>query len=670
MFKINNGILFASIIALAFLVVSVFTISDYGISWDEPIHFMRGQGYLHYFLTGEIKYDTVPENRSYYQNDQLTAKYFLESDSGHPPLNGIFAAFSNYVFFQKLEILGDVESYHVFNIITATLLIFIVALFAFETFGFFASLASGLSLSLYPLFFGESRFNIKDPPEAAFFGLTIYAFWRAINSWSWKWLILSAVGFGLGLGTKFNILFLPFILIPWAIYKVFILDRRNLNLSGMKGKIKTKRNFLLALIISPVIILLIFVGSWPFLWTNPVSNLLEIFGFYKQIGTGFNYQTIQYYSTFGFNFYPILWIIFTTPPFILFLTFVGIIAVAFNFKTKNGAAILWVLWLIIPVIRVTLPNSSIYGGVRQIMEYIPAMALISGLGAVSLKMWLTKQFKVSEKLLLVLLLIGFLQILQVLIQLHPNENVYFNQLIGGLHGAKENNIPSWGNSFGNAYHQAMRWINRNTPKDSNLALIQGTGLNIYKPGLREDIRFNNLTWSGINRQGEYLLELTHQSAVRAYPYAWDYVERVLVPVYEVKVDGVAIAKVWKNDLKNSRFKFQTEEKNIKTTVESNAKKKYLMITLTDTVYLTRIAIKYPSDNCDKPVGAVSLSLDGSSFTFEPDSYPNEFVTEPDKKPNTIYQYFAVPRARFIKFEDKSENSCLFKSLSITVKGFE
>lgn len=660
MFKKRPGVFFALAFALTFFLVSLLTLSDYGISWDEPIHFMRGQGYLHYFFTGEQEYKTLSGSRSYYQNNQLTAKYFLESDSGHPPLNGILAAFTNYVFYQHLGILGDVESYHLFNVLTATLLIFIVCLFAFETYGLFASLVAGLALSLYPLFFGESRFNIKDPAEAAFFGLTIYAFWKAVNIRSWKWLILSAIGFGLGLGTKFNILFLPFILIPWAAYKIFFLDR---------GKLKLDKKFILAFLISPVIVLIIFIGSWPFLWADPFYNFLEIFGYYKQIGTGFNYQTAQYYLRFGLNSYPALWIVYTTPPYILFLALVGMVASVFSLKRKDGAVLLWLLWFLVPIIRVTLPGASIYGGVRQIMEYIPGMALIAGLGAVSLKDWVMKKFpRIDKNLLMVILVLGFMQIGLVLIKMHPNENVYFNSFVGGLAGAKEKNIPSWGNSFGNAYQQAIIWLNENSEPNSKVALIQGTSVNLYKDNLREDIIFNNVSWSGSLRKGEYLLELTHQSPIKAYPYAWDYVDNALDPVYEVKVDGVAIAKVWKNDFEHSKKQFQKSEEIFIPKVE--IKDKELLLEFNEKVILTKITISYKSEDCELPVGSAAFSLDGATYAPLPEPFPNEFVTEPDIKPDTIYYYFPVTEAKFVKFINKSEESCLLDNPSIEVEGFK
>ena len=658
----KKGLLFSLVVSMGFFLVGLFTLSDYGISWDEPIHFHRGQGYLHYFLTGEKEFTTIGDRPSYYQSTELPAKYFFEEDSGHPPLNGILASLTNLIFYQQLGIMGDIEAHHLFNLLVSSLLVFIVTLFAFETFGFFAALVAGLSLSFYPLFFAESRFNIKDPAEAAFIGLTIYAFWKALNGWSWKWLLLSAAGFAFGLGTKFNILFLPLILGPWAVYKIFFLD---------KGKLNFTKKFILAIIISPVIVLTIFVGSWPFLWANPMGNLLEIFGYYKQIGTGFNYQTAGYYLPFGINSYALLWILYTTPPYILFLSLIGGIAALINFKRKDGAVILWMLWLAIPILRVILPNTSIYGGVRQIMEYIPALALIAGLGAYSLRELIQKKMrKINAQLLMMFLLVGFVQIGLVLIKIHPNQNVYFNSLVGGLSGAKEKNIPSWGNSFGNAYYQSILWLNDNAENNARVALVQGTGLNIPRYLFREDISFNNQAWSAINRQGEYMMELTHESPVRAYPYAWDYIEKTLNPVYEVRVDGVAIAKVWKNDMHNTKKKYQKQEEVIKSEVSVLPEEKTLLITLPEKNILTRVIIEHPENNCIKPKGNVSVSDDGAIYSNQPEPYPEEFVTEIDKKANTIYYYFPVSEARYIKFTDVSESSCIFLQPKVTVKGFK
>src|SRR5579859_3648461 len=158
--------------AFIFFSISLVTLKDYGISWDEPIHFIRGQAYLNYFLTGKTTYNGIKLS-SIYEYTSYDAKFFFSEDSGHPPLNGILAAFSNLIFFQKLHVLGDIEAYHLFNIISSSLLIFVVASFAFETLGSQAAIFAAIALGAYPLFFSEAHFNIKDPAETAFYALSI-----------------------------------------------------------------------------------------------------------------------------------------------------------------------------------------------------------------------------------------------------------------------------------------------------------------------------------------------------------------------------------------------------------------------------------------------------------------------------------------------------------------
>lgn len=645
-------------IPVVFFLFAFFTIGDYGINWDEPVHFMRGQAYLNFFLTGKTEYpEDLGSRPSQFQNRSYSTEYLLNQDSGHPPANGILAALLNIIFYQKLNVLDDVQSYHLFNILVGSLLVLVVALFAFESFGFFTALVAALSLGMYPLFFSETHFNIKDPAEAAFFGLTLYAFYKAVNSWNWKWLVLSAIGFGLGLGTKFNMLFLPLIAVPYLVFKIFILD---------KSKVKLDKRFIQAALFYPVIVFTIFVGSWPYLWGDPVNNFLKIIDYYKVIGTGFNYQVANFYLPYGFNSYPIRWIIYTTPPYILLLTFAGLISSIFNFKKAGGVVVLWLLWLFVPIMRVTVPSSSIYGGVRQIMEYIPALALISGLGANSLRELLLKKVPgMNKTLLTIILLIGFVHIFLTLFKIHPNENVYFNQMIGGLSGAKEKDMPSWGNSYGNAYLQGIKWMNANSEKNSRLALVQGTGQNIVRTELRDDIDFNNTHWSGINRGGEYLMELTYQGSELAYPYVWDYLKKFLDPVFEVEIDGVAILKLWKNDFEHTKAELKKKEIKYDGKLNVSAEKKVLNINLASEAKVTRLILHYEvNKDCKLPKGVIEVSGIDGVFRSEAEPYPIEQVTEKQRRADTIYFYFPGRQTKSLRLVDENESSCLFNNQEV------
>ena len=660
---VKNNIL-VIIISAVFFVISFMTLHNYGISWDEPIHFTRGQAYLNYFLNGKLNYDGFTGRQSIYQETSFGAGFFLKNDSGHPPINGILAASSNYIFYQKLGILGDIDSYHLFNILSATFLVFIVSLFAKQAYGNLAAVFAGLSLVLYPLFFAESHFNIKDPAEAAFFAATIWAFWNSLKKYEWRWLFIAAVFFALGLGTKFNILFLPLILSLW----LFLRYRKSLN--PLKALSRLPRKFLVIGILSPFIILTLFFLSWPYLWQDP-GNILNIFLYYKDIGTGGLGQP-QFIKWGGFNIFPVVWILTTTPPIILFLTALGIIA-AFKNREREKTSFLLILWLIIPIIRVSIPGSSIYGGVRQIMEFIPAMALLSGLGALFFVNTLNKALifrKLLSFLLPIFTLILFIPHLLVMIQLHPNENVYFNSFIGGLQGAQKVNMPYWGNSFGNAYYQAAKWINQNASPGSSVGLIQGTKVNIPSLYFSPEINFSNSSWSGINRKGEYLVELTHQGNEVAYPFAWEYVNNVLIPVYEVKVDGVSIAKVWKNDIENSRVEYR-EEKSLSVEKLSQLGK-FLLVSFPKETTLATLVVEFNSNpGCIELIsGTVETSPDGINWRLEPEKLTDQqVVSYPTLEKGKIHYIFPARLAKFLRIDTGDEKSCLFRDTRVSVGGF-
>lgn len=663
--------LLVAVPALVFFVVSVLTLSHYGFIWDEPDHFVRGQAYLHYFLTGEKTYKNLDEaRRSYFQNDRYTAEYFLDNDGGHPPLNDILSALSNHLFYQKLNILGDLESLHLFGVIAATFLVLVVSIFAYQTYGLLASLVSGVSLAIYPLFFAESHFNIKDPPEAAFFGATIWTFWMSIQKKSWGWLLLAVLSFSFAFSMKFNILFLPFILFPylWVRYGGVVWEKVAHPLCGLKT---LQKPYLFILITSPAVALTIFFVSWPYLWAD-FGRFFETFAYYTErgIATG---EEAGIYSIARVNLYPILWILVTTPPWILLLAAFGIKACVEWNRKENRVSILWLLWLVVPILRVTVPHMRIYGGVRQILEYLPALALLSGLGATYLYELLQKRTwgpwpKYVTKNIWIIFFIGFLPHLLIMVKLHPNENVYFNSLIGGIKGARDRNIPYWGNSFGNAYLQAVWWLNLNAERDAKLVLLQKTDLYISRSMLRKDIQYQGGYYrSGILREGEYIIELTHQGAMHYYPYIWEYINKFLEPVYEIKADGVPIAKVWKNDKEHAKPGFLLEESIYRGEIKVETDYKALTISVPEEILLSRIIIQNRGERvCGSVLGSVQTSPDGVRWFNEEDRIHSEQLRGKTDPKYLVEFFFVGRRARLIKFLLDKENDCLQKRPQVKI----
>ena len=653
----KKKLLSALIVSTVFFIFGIVTNKNYGVSWDEPEHFFRGQAYLHLFLTGEETYENLKDynlseartnknyhERSYYQNDSYTADVWFTTDKGHPPLNGILASFFNLIFYQKLGIVGDIESYHLFNILTSSLLVGVVFLFGTELLGVVGGLAAAVFLGTYPLFWAESHFNIKDPAQTTFLFIAIYALWKAIDKRKRVFIFWSSLSAGIAFGIKLNILFLPFIIFPWVICLLADTNTRKFLLS--------KKTIALTLLYLPTMLVILIIG-WPFLWQDIVGNTISVLSYYKGIGTeeGFNLNPIA-----NWNLFAIRWILYTTPPLTLLFFMIGLFAIPKIWKNKNYAFVLGLSLFWVTIIRVSFPNTTIYGGVRQIMEFIPGLVLISAAGLLFL--WnLIGKFQIKGIVIVIFMI--FTINTTILYRLHPNENVYFNFLVGGLHGAVVKEIPWAESSYGNAYWQTTQWLNNNAEYGSRIALIQGTSLNIPVNQLRYDLDFSNNNWSGIYRNGEYLVELYYKDNLKLYPYAWNYVDNFLDPVYEVKVDDVPIAKVWKNDLSHTKQAMKKneallEENMIKKRVEEDT----LYIDLEKETLLSRIELFYKSPNCNKIEGVITTSTDGNTWESQEETLSTEQVTYLDKpKPEQVF-FFPGTQAKFLKIDFRNTRSCL------------
>lgn len=663
----NINLILVLVIPTLSFIFALITIDDYGVNWDEPYHYRRGQAFLHYFLTGKKTYEGMPKypplkgttdtpgfrnsdqlfkavqenpslsdssyRRSYYQNDAWNGEFFIdmESPAGHPPLNGILASLFNKIFYQKLGIVGDIESYHLFIITTVGLASFFIAIFIWKEFGKIESIFTSLAFSTYPLLLCEQHFNIKDPVVASFYAMALITAYLGVKKKKLPWFFTSIIFFALGISTKFNILFLIPVFGFW-----FLLSKQKLT-----------KQILLALTLSLPIVLTIFIFSFPTLWKDIPSGIIQIVNFYLKEG----YANPQVSN-------PIVWIIYTTPPMVLFLTLVGMLNIR-NLIKKNSFALLVLLWLLISFARVSLFGASNYGGARLIMEYIPALAIFTGISAGHL---INRQRGKYWGICLFIFLAGFIPTIIKLKQIHPNENVYFNFFIGGLSGAKNKNLDSWGNSYGNAYYPLVVWMNNNSENGSRLTLPINSTVNIPRYKLRSDIALSNSYWAGPKHDGEYVSELTHDYEPKSW-YSLKYLENVLNPIYEVKVDGVAIAKLWKNDLDFVRDEFR-QTQTLKTEIISN--KNTLILTLPETRKLMQVSITVPTENCTLvKTGYAATSIDNITWIREPEDIARDQLKQAKLREisRTFDFYFVAKEAKSIIFETENSDTCLLKATS-------
>lgn len=648
------------VVAFVYLTIGIWALPEYSINWDESVHFTRGQAILHYILTGKKDYGDFairpPTRRSNYQLDYQSYAFFEDkfdskAGAGHPTVSDILSAVSNRVFYGKLGVIGDIEGYHLYSLALAAILAGVVCYFIASHFGVLAGLVSALALSLYPAFLGEARYNIKDVPEAVFYSFTILSFYQGIVSRKIRWIIVSSFFFGLAFGTKLNVVFALPTLALWVV----VVWYRELKREGMNTFIYRRKAILLAMLAYPVLPIMLYFGSWPILWKDPIGRFIDNMNYYRTIGLAgeklSDYTTIGGISTLATQ-----WVLYITPIVTLVFFSSGIMYWIFTGKReKQYTTTLVVLWLAVPIIRVSLSGTAMYGGVRQIMEYIPAMAMLAGIGA----QFLTHRFKRHTALLKLIIFVAFVPVAIKMYQMHPNESVYFNPLIGGLRGAAEKNIPGWGNTLGSTYRQATRWLNAHAEPDARLATVYGLKSDIPSMDLRPDIAFLNSFRSMTKREGEYIIGMTHYGTY-AYMYHRKYLDRFLIPIFVVEEEGVPLMKIWKNDKEHLKPELRGR-KEITQTIRAQTKDTYLDVDVGRVVELMGIRFTYPTAACTLPdQGYFMDSIDGQQWQRESGDFSGIplttwFRTKPE--PGVLQFVFAAEPARFIRVVTSDTDSC-------------
>lgn len=683
--KIYTVILFVG----AFL-LGLATLPNYGINWDTINHLPRGQSYLNYFLTGSRDFSNLPAFTRYwqnpdtlffdpldkprddvarvslYQNAGVDYNYFMENDGGHPPTSDIISSAFNVLLFQKWGLINDIDSYRVYSILLFA--ISVAALFYWitdTTKSYLAGFVAALTLVSYPLYWSEAHFNNeKDIPEAVYILLTLMALWYGVLLKKKRILLIAAITAGLALGTKFNALFLPVIVLPWIMF-LTLHNRKQINKLLFKNK-----TFVLTFLLMPFIAVLIFFGSWPFLWQDPVSKIKIVFDFYHEIGLTDSFDT-RFITLGGINVYPVMWILFSTPLIVLILSAMGLAkATIASISSKNGFYVLVICWLAIPIIRVSAPGTNIYGGVRQIMEYIAPLSILCGVGALAIYNYIQKH-KLYRLAFWIILLASFSLHFYRLVSLHPNENVYFNSLIGGLSGARNINLPAAGNSFGAAYREGISWVNENAPPDTKLAYARELIPNIPLIWIRPDISLSNAYRSGPLQEGEFIIALTYQGT-ELTSYHDRYLDLGLHPIYSVDVDGVPILKVWENSPRYRNQNYTSVSDYPDFTLDSS--NQGFMIDLGRIVDLAELAVSYDDKRCSEiQFGYVQISNDKSSWDRLPGTMPKEDWSVPmmgfyptDK---TIKIPFIGNETRYVRIVMNPAGECLSAIDKVEVKVF-
>jgi hypothetical protein len=245
----------------------------------------------------------------------------------------------------------------------------------------------------------------------------------------------------------------------------------------------------------------------------------------------------------------------------------------------------------------------------------------------------------------------------ILWHFHPHQNVYFNDLIGGIAGAAGHHLFDWQTSYGNPYKQGVNWLNDKAESGARLAYLDGTMQAISPLWLRDDIRFGS-HFSGFEREGEYIISLVYPEPPHVFEY--NYLERFLEPVHVIAVDGVPLLNIWKNDetyVKEGFDNGQASEIKFARTGGSDQLGEYWELAFDGVHELTSVTLDVPSEGCVLKEGVFKLA-----DWFVP------YVGKVERSRRTYY--FPAEPARHLRLYGLTRNSCLLNSQIVSVRAFD
>jgi uncharacterized membrane protein len=704
----------ATFLALIFIIAGIVTISDYGMSWDAAFRMMRGQAYAQLYLNGKLNYGfsskispviinpgdsvsryhssawetdngkpnlparPIPQadfknfetknklRTSFYQTDAWNGNYFLHEETGHLPLIDTLAAFSNRLFHSALGILGDIESYQLIYILASAIGIFVVTAFTYQiTESQIAAAIAGISLGLFPLFLGDSHINMKDPVQASFYAGSIWGFWNWIRTNRLRWFGVFGAFIALALGVKWQVGFLPLVFIPW----LFFIRKT----PEFKHWFKLKKLLILftLLLVSCILFMIVI---FPDSWSNPAGKLIEVGQFYLGVGTGGDNSSLQpdgFYGPLGINLYPIALFLTQTPEIILFLIIVSLFSGVNNWnKDHLKSFLLILLWAFEPLLRLTSPHVRDLLGLRQIMEFIPGLAVLAGLGVWYLlkttksKLQIPNNFQFSNPktwiLEFICILVLVIWLLIPVISFHPNEHDYFNSLAGGLNGAEKEKLVDWTLTYGNVYKEAAMWLDKNSEPNANLALLAGTEYGISPLWLRDDISFSPYHFSALDQKGEYFFVL-YTPDIQP-DFAIEFPQKFLKPIHQIMVDGAPVLSIYKNSPEFLKDGYKSETKVNNATIQAGTifDQKVFELNLQKNVGITRVIISGANPEClNSPINDIFIFEEATQVAnkqVDPRQvYPFSEAKFMDN--GNLEFFFPAPKSQYLTIVPGQQNSC-------------
>ncbi len=468
----NNYRVIVIIFFIAFLIIGLISVGDYGFSTDEGLQYDLGNSAVKLLLNNDR---VIYELNNRYHGTAFTLIMTI---------------------IQRNFDISDTRTIFLLRHYFTFLLFFTsVILFYFLCRNIFKSWKIGLLGSIFlvlsPRIFVDAFYNPKDLPFLSMFVISIFTLNRFLEKGGLGLAFFHGIASGFACSMRIVGVLVPFFTILFLIFELVLKKKDSQNTKDMQIK-KRIQHLLIYLLIT----IIVFLVLMPSIVTDPIKHFFAAIKHMSDFphNTTFLYmgQVLTTGNGLPWHYLPVNILIMTPIPYTI-LFFIGIVFLFVQVKRKNGIyynankyIIIAVLWFLMPVLSAIFLSSNMYNGWRQMYFVYPAFLIIGLNGVKKIYGIFEKKLKpgyynIISIMITGLLLINIVFFTQIIVRLHPYEYVYHNMLAGkDLKEVKENFILDyWALSYKDGFEYILRTDNRDkitftvrcAPKESLISLF-------------------------------------------------------------------------------------------------------------------------------------------------------------------------------------------------------
>ncbi|QIA07591.1 hypothetical protein [Draconibacterium halophilum] len=445
-----------TLLCIAMLFIMLAVVKDYGVTGDEPVGKRHAENVIRYFT------------------DDSDAKWAEYSE-----VNMEYYGFSANVI---AGIISQVTEWDVWNVrhYSNTIIGFIGLVFAgllgLRIGGGAGGVLALLFMFFTPRYFGNSMNNLSDIPFATGYIIATYYTVRFFDFWpkvKLRYLIGLIIGIAFTISNRApGVLLYAYFLLFAGSYYIFVISGKEFyKLAKYKNQIfKFTGYFAIILVFSYFLSLIL----WPKGLEEPLTAVYDsIVTFSKfpwSLTTIFN--GIQKMSTSLPVSYAPTYLLIGMPLFTIIGFLSYIVSIAKNYH-PNPIMILLIFGCIFPIAYIIYQKSNIYGGMRHLTFVVIFFVVVASKGWINLIGFFNRRYKLVP--IIVLTILVFLPARHMVAN-HPNQYIYFNELIDGMKGGYANYDLDY---YYNSVKAGSEWLKENEDLSDSLIIITNASYTDY-----------------------------------------------------------------------------------------------------------------------------------------------------------------------------------------------